>query len=106
MITKSDGCAVTSSCYNITDLVIIENNDSNNVSISPNPFTSTTTVSFSEEQTNTSLKVVNVLGEVIFQSTINGKQSTIDMSGVAKGIYFVRIEDSTKNVVNRKIVVQ
>ena len=36
----------------------------------------------------------------------NGKSVTIDMSDVAKGIYFVEIMDEKKNVVNRKIVVQ
>jgi len=59
------------------------------------------------------LKVVNALGEVVYQSTISnttdgrtGQQSTIDISKYAKGIYFVRITDENKNVVNRKIVIQ
>ncbi len=47
---------------------------------------------------------MNVLGECVFQSTINNRQSTIDMSTFAKGIYFVRIEDENRNVANRKII--
>ena len=77
---------------------------SNQITISPNPTSSHTTITFSSEQTNTTIKVVNVLGEEITQSTINGKQYTLDMSGYAKGIYFVKIIDANKNVVNRKII--
>ncbi len=58
------------------------------------------------------IKVMNVLGSEILsfdklRTTGNGEKSvTIDVSGVAKGIYFVRIEDENKNVVNRKIVAE
>ena len=36
---------------------------------------------------------------------INGKTATLDMSGYAKGVYFVQIIDANKNVVNKKIIV-
>ena len=74
------------------------------VSVSPNPFTNQTTITFANEQKNTSVKVMNVLGECIQQLTTNNKQFTLDLSSFAKGIYFVRIEDENKNVVNKKIV--
>ena len=77
------------------------------IRISPNPFTSLTTITFDETQKNTSLTVTDVLGNIILQSTIINQQSkTIDMSGYAKGVYFVRIVSagSTTNVVNRKMV--
>ncbi len=77
-----------------------------NLSISPNPFYSFTTITFSEEQKNTQLKITDILGNTIQQTIINGKQSTIDLSGAAKGIYFAEIIDANKNAVNKKIVVQ
>ena len=106
LISSSAG-TVNQICTTV-DISENKNSESATISISPNPFTSTTTISFSEEQKNTKLKVINVLGEEVFQSTINGKQYTLEMSGITKGIYFVRIEDAspTGNVVNRKIVVQ
>ncbi len=76
------------------------------VTISPNPFTSQTAISFSSEQKNAIIRVINMIGEEIAQSTINGKQYTLDMSGASKGIYFAEIIDANKNVVNKKIVVQ
>ena len=78
----------------------------NTIAISPNPFTSFTTITFSEEQKNTLLKITDMLGNTILQTIINGKQSTIDLSGAAKGIYFAEIIDANKNAVNKKIVVQ
>jgi len=80
--------------------------DENGISIYPNPFTSTTTITFSEEQKNTSLKITDVIGQTILQSTITNQQYTIDMSSFAKGIYFVSIQDENKNIINRKIIKQ
>ena len=89
-----------------TTVLISENYFDNNITISPNPFSTETTISFSSEQKNTTIKIVNVLGCEILRFALNDKSTTIDLSDVAKGIYFVRIEDEKKNVVNRKIVVQ
>ena len=87
-----------------TSVSVSEVEQNNAVSISPNPFTNSTTITFANEQKNTSVKVMNVLGECIQQLTTNNKQFTLDLSSFAKGIYFVRIEDENKNVVNKKIV--
>ena len=87
-----------------TSVSVSELEQNNAVSISPNPFTNSTTLTFANEQKNTSVKVMNVLGECIQQLTTNNKQFTLDLSSFAKGIYFVRIEDENKNVVNKKIV--
>ncbi len=87
-----------------TSVSVSELEQNNAVSISPNPFTNSTTITFANEQKNTSVKVMNVLGECIQQLTTNNKQFTLDLSSFAKGIYFVRIEDENKNVVNKKIV--
>ena len=85
---------------------ISEQTKETEITISPNPFTSQTTISFFSEENNTIIKVINVIGEVIAQSTINGKQYTLDMSSASKGIYFLQIIDEKKTVVNRKVVVE
>ncbi len=104
---NSFGCdTITHSIYIAPPNAIKESYSNNSITISPNPFSTLTTITFSSEQKNTIIKVVNVLGETIQQLTTSNQQLTLDMSNVAKGIYFVRIEDEKKNVVNRKIVVQ
>lgn len=87
--------------------------EDNGITISPNPFTSQTTITFSSEQKNTTLKVMDVVGKDILKQVMNDtKTATLDMSGYAKGIYFVEIITSPPtsagngNVVNRKIVIQ
>lgn len=74
------------------------------ISIYPNPSSGKFQV-YSSRSKVQSLKVVNLLGEVVYQSQINNLQSTIDLSKEAKGIYFVQLQ-TEKGTVNRKIVVE
>jgi hypothetical protein len=79
-----------------------------NVNISPNPFTTQTTITFSSEQKNSTLYIRDVLGRMINgkRLLVNGKSVELDMSDVAKGIYFVEVKDEKGNSFNKKIVVQ
>ncbi len=88
-----------------------------NITISPNPFSSQTTITFSSEQKNSTIKVVNVLGETIQQLTTNAstssatgqQQLTLDMSNVAKGMYFVEINfdgTSASSITQQRSVVK
>lgn len=78
------------------------------VTVFPNPFTKQTTIYFSEEQKNSVITVTDVTGRIVIgkRFMVNGKSAVLDMSDIAKGIYFVQITDENKNVVNRKVVVQ
>ena len=56
---------------------------------------------------NIDIFISDVLGNIVFQSEIHpacAGKSEMNLSGYAKGIYFVRIEDENKNIVNRKII--
>ncbi len=78
----------------------------------PNP----ATTSFTIESTNKiqSIKVVDIIGNEIlsFDKLRMTQSETVDVSGIAKGIYFVQItvdsagSPTNKNVINKKIVVQ
>ena len=83
---------------------INEVSNSNIVSLFPNPFTSQLSISFNEAQKNTSIKLMNTLGECIQQLTTSNQQLILDMSGLARGMYFVQITDANKNVVNKKVI--
>ncbi len=74
------------------------------VFIYPNPSNGKFSISFSEEQKHTIIKVTNLLGECIEQLTTNNKQVILDLSSFANGIYFVKIEDENQNINYRKIV--
>ena len=87
-------------------------NPKSEILISPNPTTGIFTIH--TEGTNIKeIKVFTVLGEEVITNYELGITNavSIDVSGIAKGIYFVQITvDSagspTKNVINKKIVVQ
>ena len=75
------------------------------IKIYPNPFTSTTTIVFSEDEWH-KIKITDVYGKEVKTFTISGKQCTIGKGEMSKGIYFVQITDGQKNICNRKIVIQ
>ncbi len=124
LFSSGSGCIVHSAPAQVSALSLTENNYCSNVgiyetkneafiTIYPNPFSSQTTITFSEEQKHRTILITDVLGNIIQQQTTTNKQLTLDMSGGAKGIYFVRVMDGSassptekKNVVNRKIVVE
>ncbi len=72
----------------------------------PNPFISNTTLTFSESQMNTTVKIIDVVGKEIKSETFSGKEYILEKGTMKAGIYFVRITDVNKNVMNRKIVVE
>ncbi len=76
------------------------------VSVSPNPFTYQTTITFNEEQKNTIIYIRDVLGKEIRREIFSGKQFVIGKGNITAGIYFVQTTDEKKNLTNNKIIVQ
>jgi polyhydroxybutyrate depolymerase len=76
-----------------------------NIIIYPNPFTSQTTISFSNEQINTSIKITDILGQEIKNLNFTGRQLTIDTALLKAGIYYVLIIDEKKKVTKKKIII-
>ncbi len=76
------------------------------ISISPNPFSFQTTISFTEPHKNNIIKITDILGKEIKTINFTGKQCVIERGEMNAGVYFVQIIDENKNVVNRKIVLQ
>ena len=74
--------------------------------IAPNPFTSQTSITFNEEQKNTSIKITDVLGKEIKTIIFTGKQLKIEKGEMKSGIYFVQITDEKKIICNKKIIIQ
>lgn len=85
---------------------IKEIQESNPAIIYPNPFTTYTTIAFSGEQKNISIKIMDVLGKEIKAYNFTGKELVIERNEMNTGIYFVQVIDDKKNVINKKIVIQ
>lgn len=106
VIVTHNSCSDTSSCYNITNIGIVENSFVAGINISPNPFTFQTNILFNEAQKNSTIKIMDILGKEIKSINFKGKQLTIEKGEMKEGIYFVQVIDENKNVVNKKIVMQ
>ena len=86
------------------------NNESteNSFSIYPNPTSNAFTINktgFAEGQQLT-LEMYNVIGERVFQYSIIDSKSTIKISQLKTGIYFIRLIDGDSNVVYTQRVVK
>ena len=88
------------------DAGINEMQNTSSFTIAPNPCTLYTTLNFSDEQRNATVNIIDALGRLVMTQKVTSKSVTLDMSGYSKGVYFVRIQDDKKNIINRKIVVQ
>jgi len=67
----------------------VDSFDSINFSYYPNPVTDVLNLSFNQEMGNVS--VVNLLGQQVISKTLNAKQGKIDLSGLSKGAYLVKV---------------
>jgi hypothetical protein len=75
------------------------------VTIYPNP--SAGVFKLDAEQAVTSIEVYNTLGETVYKNTtVDAKQTTIDISAQPKGLYFMKVANATGEVINKNITVQ
>ena len=85
---------------------IEQQTDYSSIVIAPNPFTSQTTISFKEEQQNTTIKVIDMLGKEIKSINFNGKKFILEKGEMQQGIYVVHAMDENKKVMSRKIIIR
>lgn len=84
----------------------IKKNESNlTVKIYPNPSTGIFTFT-QREPKMCELEIHNILGDLIYKTNTTNQHLTLDLSKEAKGIYFVRLTDNSKNVIYEKIIIQ
>jgi hypothetical protein len=92
-------------CYT-TNIGILENSLSSQISIYPNPSNGSFAISFQNLLKNGSLKVFNSLGQEVYSEKLSGSISKKEINlNAAAGIYFVKVSDGEK-VFTRKLVIQ
>ncbi len=86
---------------------IAEHSNFPGLSVHPNPFTFQTTITFNDEQRNTTVTIMDLLGNEIRSYLLSGAKSLVLEKGeMSKGIYFIHATDEKKNIFNQKIVVE
>lgn len=109
IISNGAGCSKTTAPVALTVTSTTGINEyQNNLSftIAPNPFTSETTIDFNNEQKNTHITIVDILGNKVRSQYFSGKLFTIEKGELSNGIYFVQVTDEQKNTSNKKIIIQ
>ncbi|HET6992249.1 MAG TPA: T9SS type A sorting domain-containing protein, partial [Bacteroidia bacterium] len=89
--------------FDPTGVGIEEMNNSNDISIFPNP--SNGIFNLNTKITKGEISIRNILGENIFQSQIINLNSEIDLSDQPNGIYFITVKSETKSF-TQKVIIQ
>ncbi|PBQ31409.1 hypothetical protein CNR22_06410 [Sphingobacteriaceae bacterium] len=86
----------------LTSLEKIKNNEA--LSIYPNPATNELIVNYKTLNEKISLQILDVGGKLVFESELSGA-SSLDISGMEAGIYFVKCINSNHTLAVRKLVI-
>jgi hypothetical protein len=100
VVVTVGNCSDTSDCINVSTAGIKEQTSNINLSIHPNPATNTLTIKNNELKIN-QISICNVSGGIV--KTINESTNTINVSNLAKGIYFLQIH-TDNGVLSKKFI--
>ena len=104
VVVTNNGCSDTSSCVNIAGVGFEEN--SNSLLVFPNPSNGMFSIEISGTKGEiVDLKIVNAIGEVAYYSQATKEKFIVDLTGQARGVYFVLLTMNEKTLV-KKIVVE
>jgi hypothetical protein len=76
------------------------NNTENNIAIYPSPATDNLTI---ESLQKLEIEILNIQGQIILQQSIPQGKTDIDISGLAKGIYILRLKSNDKSTLTKII---
>lgn len=79
-----------------------------NISISPNPTNDNITIDLDKSSVNNNytLRITNVLNQIVYSKQVNQKRTTINLAANnEKGIYIVSLIDAQQNILNKKKVI-
>lgn len=95
-VAASNVCGVSaykSKAVTVNNCAVGINEIENGVlSIYPNPASTSLNISVDNKLLNNSINVIDVLGNVVYTNSIMSNIETINISNLAKGMYFVKIE--------------
>jgi len=104
VILTQNGCSDTSECYSVTVSGLGDRAINLDYKVYPNPAHDYVTLDMIHEQTNASIKVVDITGKVIYTEELERFIKTdLDLSSFKEGMYFLHIQ-SDQNYGVRRLV--
>jgi hypothetical protein len=86
-------------------LGINETINSTTISIYPNPATNYLNIDNTSKMKNESMEIYNISGQRLFTQRLQEEKTTIDLSGLAKGFYFIKT-NTEDNIKTTKLIIQ
>jgi hypothetical protein len=106
VVTSAQNCSDTSNCH----AVILTNTNNwianNKIKFYPNPVQNNLYIEMSEFIPNTSISIMNLLGQEIRQVETLSQNETLNLSDIPNGVYFINITNNGKVLNSQKIVIQ
>lgn len=106
IVTGSNGCADTSSCYAVEFASLDENGLKTGLTVAPNPTNGAFAVSASSYSGEVTIEVLDLAGKQITMSRENigpNASANIDLGAASNGVYLVKVSD-TKETHTIKII--
>jgi len=98
-LTNAGAVNVFIAKYSGTGTGVEEMIGNDEINISPNPATGKFTINLKFKVQNAKLLIVDVFGKEVYTTQINSESTEVDLSGVAKGLYFVNVGNEVKKLV-------
>ena len=76
-----------------------------NLQVYPNPTSGLISISLKNNVSEVRVEITDVIGKAVIIKTLSDSKTDIDLSGYAKGVYFIKLSNGEETV-TRKIVVQ
>jgi uncharacterized delta-60 repeat protein len=107
VIVTSGSCSDTSACVNIFNVGLPQFSDEvGQLSIYPNPFSSSTTIQTNQVLKNATLRVYNSLGEQLSEvENINESEIIFPRDNLANGFYFIQLTQDNRILAKDKLVI-
>ena len=104
VIVSSGTCADTSACTNvIITSGVNDYNQSNAITLYPNPATDVVTVS--NLSLNTDISLLDLTGKVVIKTTASAPSMFINTAQLANGVYIMKTNDNNGHFTSSKLII-
>lgn len=94
---RNFGCIDTSACFDVDSYASIDENEKLNLTVYPNPVSDVLIIELNETPTNTSVLILDITGKEVYRSDyMNQNSISINMNGIDKGIYILKVFNEEK----------
>lgn len=106
-VTDVNGCEVTQGYAVSWNVGIDDVEFTGDVNIYPNPANTTITVQLGDKAQNvTKIALVNISGQVVFETTPNSNKVEFNVSSYADGMYFTKIYTTDNQTITKRVVIE